>query len=101
LNTPSESAIKWWIGELGVFANHACVMAQLKIKGKNYGPHAFIVNIRDMKTHQPLPGIECGDIGPKFGYNAKDNGFLKLTNVKIPRDNMLAKYTKVHKDGRY
>lgn len=84
-----------------MFANHACVMAQLVIGKKNYGPHAFIVNIRDMKTHQLLPGVEAGDIGPKFGYNAKDNGFLKLTHVKIPRDNMLSRYTKVHKDGAY
>lgn len=76
-------------------------MAQLIVKGKRYGPHSFIVNIRDMKTHKPLPGIEVGDIGPKFGYNAKDNGFLKLSNVVIPRDNMLSKYTKVHKDGSY
>lgn len=76
-------------------------MAQLIINGKKLGPHAFVVNIRDMTTHNPLPGVEVGDIGPKFGYNAKDNGFLKLTNVRIPRDNMLSRYTKVHKDGRY
>ena len=101
MHTPSESAIKWWIGELGVLANHACVMAQLIIKGKKYGPHAFIVPIRDMKTHKLLPGIEAGDIGPKFGYQAKDNGYLKMTNVRIPRDNMLSRYTKVHKDGEY
>lgn len=54
MNSPSYSSIKWWIGELGTLANHACVMAQLIIKGKRYGPHAFIVNIRDMKSHLPL-----------------------------------------------
>jgi acyl-CoA oxidase len=28
-----------------------------------------------METHRPLPGIEVGDIGPKFGFAAKDNGY--------------------------
>lgn len=32
-----------------------------------YGPHAFIVQIRALATHLPLPGITVGDIGPKFG----------------------------------
>jgi acyl-CoA oxidase len=43
LNTPDVKAAKWWIGDLGVFATHACVFAQLKIKGKQYGVHAFVV----------------------------------------------------------
>jgi acyl-CoA oxidase len=32
-------------------------MAQLVINGKRYGPHTFIVNIRDIKTHQAMPGV--------------------------------------------
>jgi hypothetical protein len=32
-------------------------MAQLVINGKKYGPHAFIVNIRDIKTHKAIPGV--------------------------------------------
>ena len=31
-------------------------MAQLIIDGKNYGLTPFIVQIRDMKTHEPMPG---------------------------------------------
>lgn len=42
-----------------------------------------------------LLGIVVGDIGPKFGFNEVDNGFLKLENVRIPRENMLMKYAKV------
>lgn len=42
-----------------------------------------------------LSGIVVGDIGPKFGFNEVDNGFLKLENVRIPRENMLMKYAKV------
>mgnify|MGYP003551824745 FL=1 len=51
----------------------------------------FLVQMRD-KDYQPLPGIECGDIGPKFGFLTKDNGFLRMNNVRIPRTNMLSKY---------
>lgn len=42
-----------------------------------------------------LTGIVVGDIGPKFGFSEVDNGFLKLTNVRIPRENMLMKFAKV------
>ena len=41
-------------------------------------------------------GVKVGDIGPKFDGKGMDNGFLQLTNVCIPRDQMLMKYTKVH-----
>ena len=56
MNTPSTKAAKWWIGDLGVFANHAVVFAQLIIKNKKYGVHAFIVKIRD-NNHKILPNI--------------------------------------------
>ena len=45
-------------------------MAQLVIDGKSYGPHPFVVQIRDMTTHEPLENIHVGDIGPKFGYKS-------------------------------
>lgn len=70
-------------------------MARLFIRGKDYGPHAFVVPIRDMATHMPLPGIRVGDIGPKFGYNGVDNGFLSFNHVAVPRENMLMRFAKV------
>ena len=51
------------------------------IDGKNYGLHAFLVPIRDPKTFKTLPGIEAGDIGPKQGFNTKDNGFARFDNI--------------------
>ncbi|KAE8148336.1 hypothetical protein BDV25DRAFT_158440 [Aspergillus avenaceus] len=95
IHSPTLTASKWWIGSLGRTANHAVVMAQLFIGGKNYGPHPFVVQIRDMQTHQPLENIYVGDIGPKFGYNTMDNGFLLFNKVKIPHVNMLARFVKV------
>ena len=58
-------------------------MARLFTKGKDYGMHAFITPIRDLETHKPLPGVTIGDIGPKFGYNGVDNGFLRFEYVKL------------------
>ncbi|XP_051240040.1 peroxisomal acyl-coenzyme A oxidase 1 isoform X2 [Dicentrarchus labrax] len=101
LNSPTISSIKWWPGGLGKTSNHAVVLAQLYTQGNCHGLHAFIVPIRDMNTHVPLPGIVVGDIGPKFGFSEVDNGFLKLENVRIPRENMLMKYAKVEPDGTY
>ena len=98
LHSPHLTASKWWIGSLGRTANHAVVMAQLIIKGKSYGPHPFVCQIRDMKTHEPLEGIHVGDIGPKFGYNSMDNGFLLFNQVKIPHINMLARFSRVDPD---
>lgn len=100
-NSPTITATKWWIGDLGKVANHVVTQAQLIIDNKNHGVQTFIVQIRDMETHKPLPGITVGDIGPKFGYNTKDNGYLRFQNVRVPRENMLAKYTKVNKNGEY
>lgn len=58
-----------------------------------------MVPIREFETHKPLPGIEVGDIGPKMGYQTKDNGYLRLTNVRIPRSYMLCRYTIVSPKG--
>lgn len=101
INTPHQLAMKWWPGELGLHANHCICMAQLIIGDKNYGVHGFIVQIRDLETNKPLPGIKIGDIGPKFAWQAKDNGYLIFDNIRIPRENMLMRYSKVNKHGQY
>ncbi|KAE8576959.1 hypothetical protein XENTR_v10004383 [Xenopus tropicalis] len=101
LNSPTVSSIKWWPGGLGKTSNHAVVLAQLYTQGECRGLHAFIVPIRHMGTHEPLPGVVVGDIGPKFGFDETDNGFLKFDKLRIPRENMLMKYAKVEPDGTY
>jgi acyl-CoA oxidase len=47
----------------------------------------------------PLPGVDVGDIGPKYGFITKDNGFLMLKNVRIPRKNMLRRYVSITETG--
>lgn len=46
-----------------------------------------------------MPGIECGDMGPKLGYVGKDNGWMTMKDVRIPRSNMLQRFINVDRDG--
>ncbi|VVC95918.1 unnamed protein product [Leptidea sinapis] len=97
LHSPTLSSYKWWAGGLGKTVNHCIVVAQLYTQGKCYGVHPFIVQIRDLETHEPLPGIKVGEIGPKMGFNTADNGFLILDHYRIPRENLLMKNAQVLK----
>ncbi|XP_059218836.1 probable peroxisomal acyl-coenzyme A oxidase 1 isoform X1 [Stomoxys calcitrans] len=101
LNSPTLSAYKWWPGGLGHTANVTVLMAQLYIKDKPYGLQPFLVRIRNEKTHEPEPGVDVGDIGPKIGLNGVNNGFLGLKNVRIPLNQMLAKNNQVLADGTF
>lgn len=101
VHSTTLTATKWWPGGLGKTSTHVILMARLLLDTKDFGPHAFVVQIRDMDTHLPLPGISVGDIGPKMGYNGVDNGYLRFDHVRIPRDAMLMRFSKVTEDGRY
>ena len=114
VHSPTLTATKWWPGGLGKTATHAIVMARLFVPSSSssspssVGPvfadkgiHAFVVQIRSTKDHLPLPGVQCGDIGDKMGYNAVDNGFLRFDHVRIPKDAMLMAHSKVLDDGTY
>ncbi|KAI9313438.1 acyl-CoA dehydrogenase/oxidase C-terminal [Dichotomocladium elegans] len=95
IHSPTLSSAKWWIGGLGKAANHAIVMARLILNGKDFGPHPFCVQIRSLEDHRPLKGITVGDIGPKFGFNSVDNGFVMFDHYRVPHIAFLAKYSKV------
>ena len=45
--------------------------------------------------------MEVGDIGSKLGYNSIDNGYLMFTNVKVPRNAMLARFAEITKVGNF
>ncbi|XP_051114816.1 acyl-coenzyme A oxidase 2, peroxisomal [Andrographis paniculata] len=107
IDTPNDGAIKWWIGNAAVHGKFATVFAKLLLpthdaKGaSDMGVHAFIVPIRDMQTHEPLPGVEIHDCGHKIGLNGVDNGALRFQSVRIPRDNLLNRFGDVARDGKY
>ncbi|KAL4919229.1 acyl-CoA dehydrogenase/oxidase [Aspergillus aurantiobrunneus] len=111
LHSPTLTASKWWNGTLGRTANHAIVVAQLLLPDSSvanaseptgyvsYGPHPFIVQVRDMQTHQPFEGIVIGDIGPKYGYATMDNAYMLFDNFRIPHSAMLSRYSRVDPDS--
>ncbi|XP_075084364.1 acyl-coenzyme A oxidase 2, peroxisomal [Nicotiana tabacum] len=107
IDTPNDGALKWWIGNAAVHGKFATVFAKLMLpthdtKGvTDMGVHAFIVPIRDMKTHKTLPGVEIHDCGHKVGLNGVDNGALRFRSVRIPRDNLLNRFGDVSRDGKY
>lgn len=74
LDSPDFEAVKCWAGGLGQSATHAIIFAKLLLKGVDYGLHAFVVPVRDPKTHFPHPGLIVGDMGEKIGLNGIDNG---------------------------
>ena len=86
---------------LGVLCNHTVLYARLIVGGEDKGVHNFLVQLRNMETHVPLPGVEVGDIGPKWATNNNDNGYLRLTHVRIPRANMLAKFASLSRSGEH
>jgi len=107
IHSPTLTSTKWWPGALGKTANHALVHARLILphpgdgKQEDKGIHCFLAQIRCMKTHETLPGVTTGMLGPRYGTNDNDNGFLRLNHVRIPRRNMLMKYNRVERDGTY
>ena len=76
VNTPTLTATKFWPGgsefcmltsqlvfdeydctcAVGHMTTHAVVMARLVTKGVDRGIHPFIVQLRSLKDHTPLPG---------------------------------------------
>ncbi|CAI5730645.1 unnamed protein product [Hyaloperonospora brassicae] len=101
VDSPTLTSRKWWPGGLGKTATHAIVHARLTLDGQDVGVQAFIVQLRSTHDHMPLPGIEVGDIGPKVGFNAVDNGYCAFHRIRIPRKNMLMRHAKVLPDGTF
>ncbi|KAJ6327291.1 hypothetical protein OIU78_014213 [Salix suchowensis] len=103
IHSPTLTSSKWWPGGLGKVATHAIVYARLITNGEEHGVHGFIVQLRSLDDHMPLPGITIGDIGMKFGngaYNTMDNGVLTFDHFRIPRNQMLMRVLQVTREGK-
>lgn len=101
IHTPSITATKYWPGDLGMFTSHAMVFARLIIDEDDYGIQPFMVQIRDVETWRVCPGIKCGDLGPKIGYQSKNNGWASFDKVRIPRTDMMMGLCDVSKEGEF
>eukprot|EP00850_Spirogloea_muscicola_P012059 SM000077S21533 [mRNA] locus=s77:73344:77971:+ [translate_table: standard] len=106
VDTPNEGATKWWIGNAASHGRAATVFARLLLPSpashldQDYGVHAFVVPLRSADG-RPLPGVEIRDCGLKVGLNGVDNGALRFSGVRIPRDNLLNRFGDVSSEGKY
>merc|ERR1712214_26079 len=100
VNTPHPLAQKYWITNGAVHAKHVVVMAKPIVDGVNEGIHAVLVPIRDDKLNI-LPNVLVEDMGHKMGLNGVDNAKLTFNNVRIPRENLLNKYSDVTEEGKF
>ncbi|KAB8252120.1 hypothetical protein BDV35DRAFT_405637 [Aspergillus flavus] len=91
------------------FILHSPMLTASKYEYQSHGPHPFIVQVRDMQTHQPRKGVVIGDIGPKFGYATIDNAYmlfhhfrrvlLTTSTARIPHSALLSRYAKLDPDS--
>lgn len=93
--------MKFWIGAAWLTATMCIILAQLVVGDKNYGPHPFVIRIRDRETHEVMPGVTLCDCGPKVGMNLIDNGGIKLDNIRVSKESLLTKLGYIDEQGKY
>eukprot|EP00494_Astrolonche_serrata_P028154 UN28419 len=98
INSPTVLSQKYWITNGAIHAHWVVVFAQMIIKGKNYGVHAFLVPVRN-KDLTVRKGVKIEDMGIKMGCNGVDNAKLFFTHVRIPRTGLLNAHSNVEKGG--
>jgi acyl-CoA oxidase len=99
IHSPTISSTKFWPGTMGLWANFAVAFARCLVDENDYGVVPFLVQIRSKVDHKPMPGIQVGDLGNKFGYQSKDNGWLIFNQVRVPRTNMLSRFMYIDNEG--
>lgn len=92
LNTPQHGAKKNWISQ-GLVADKTTVVANLRINGKSYGPHAFMMSLRENSV--PVTGVTHGDMGKKTIGNDLDNAWIAFDNVRLPKSSLLNRYADI------
>jgi len=60
-----------------------------------------MVQLRHIESHQNLPGIESGDIGPTMGIVPVEEGWCRFNRVRLPKEALLCRYQSVADDGTY
>lgn len=100
INTPSLAAHKYWITNSACHANYAVVFGQLQHNGENYGPHPFLVRIRD-DSGEINSHVSIKDMGYKLGLNGVDNGELAFTNYTASKDSLLDSISQITDSGEF
>ena len=100
INSPTLASHKYWITNSACHASHSVVFAQLKIDGEDYGPHPFLVRVRD-EGGNFLPNVSIKDMGYKIGLNGVDNGELSFNNFTTDADSLLNSVSDVNSNGDF
>ena len=98
LNSPNEGAAKNWISQ-GFVGDKIVAIADLRVGGQSYGPHAFFTDLR--QGGELVEGVTVGDMGRKTVGNDLDNAWIHFNNVKVPKSALLNKFADVEDDGTY
>lgn len=48
-----------------------------------------------------MAGVEIVDMGCKMGQNGVDNAALTFSNVRVPRENMINRFSDVDENGNF
>ncbi|GAX79521.1 hypothetical protein CEUSTIGMA_g6962.t1 [Chlamydomonas eustigma] len=100
LHTPYPGAAKNWISQ-GCVAEYGVVMANLVLSGKSFGPHAFVMQLRDPSTSLMTPGVNIMDMGAKTIGNDLDNAAIVFNRVRLPKSALLNRFADIDETGRY
>jgi len=95
LHCPDNGAFKNWISQ-GLVADMCVAVADLRVGGKSFGPHAFLMEMR--RDGQVVEGVELGDMGVKTIGNDLDNAWISFQNVWLPKDALLSRYGYIEND---
>ncbi|KAI0226215.1 hypothetical protein L0F63_004101 [Massospora cicadina] len=101
INSPSTKSQKFWITNGARHAKYAIVFAQLQVSGVQEGIHTFIVKIRDGPRNEVCKGVTIREMGNKLELDGVDNALLKFNHVRIPRVNLLNRYSDVSPEGKF
>ena len=105
LRTPTPRAAKNWISQ-GLTAEWCVVMADLVLpsggRGGHYGPHPFLMRLRDGPGGALARGVEARDMGGKTVANDLDNARLSFgEGCFLPRGALLGRFCAVSPAGAY
>ena len=98
LESLNSGASKNWISQ-GLVGDKAVVMADLNVQGTSYGPHAFLMNLRE--NGEIVENVTMEDMGKKTVGNDLDNARIRFNNVSLPKSSMLNRYADIDSSGQY
>ncbi|MCG8927702.1 acyl-CoA dehydrogenase family protein [Lentzea sp. CC55] len=101
LDTPTDAACKFWIGNIKHAATVGMVLARLVIDGEDVGHHWFRVPLRDEENGPVLPGITILSCDPKGGIQANQVGGARFTGVRLTREALMGRYSRIDENGRF